>query len=147
MGDADYRTFQHWFVLADGIFQCQGGDPLTTGFDGILVAVGYHQIAFFVNITHITGIEPVIGPQFPGLIRFMKIFMGTPGSPDNHIAHRFPVPGQFLKIIIDNFRLGEDPGDAAFDQISDLVFLGQVIMFRFQLPQGHSRTGLGHAVC
>ena len=100
----------HVRVPDQAVLQLNRGDPLPTGLDDVLGAVGQSDEALLVDTANVAGAQPA-GVEL-GLVASPVIGAGDPRAANFHLADGFAVVGQHLAVVVD------DPGFHAAQRLS-----------------------------
>src|SRR4028119_1918291 len=108
----DHRSFAHALVLREDVFDGLRRDPLATGLDYVLDAIGHLQVALLVDVPDVLGMEVPALPQFLGLLGLIEVSLGQPRRPDDHLASGLAVVGHVAHRCVDDPQIHQGGGPA-----------------------------------
>src|SRR5690554_6367587 len=145
MIDAYHRSDSHSGTGNGGIFDVDGTDPLTAGFDHILGTVGDTHETVFIQSGDIAGIEPALGIQRTGVAA--EIALHRPRSAHHQSTGAVAIGRQGFALFIHHleFYAVLKASLTAPDDIIDSVYsqLGQFGRWGSHHTQG---AGFDHAL-
>ena len=104
------------------IFEINGGDPLSAGFDHVLGAVTDDDVLIGINFCDISGDQPAIVKLFG--LRIVVVLGCNPGATDAKFAHRFAIMRQGIPVLIENFNFQSRHGETSLGNILELLIFG-----------------------
>src|SRR6266849_2583143 len=78
-------------MCEDGFLQFEGGDVLSAADDDVCLAVDNEQVAFLVERSHVSGVEPASSQGFGGSVGLAPVTLHDAIAPRDDFAHRLPI--------------------------------------------------------
>src|SRR5690606_19549440 len=142
--DTNHRRQAHTGTGYRGVLDIDRADPLATGLDHILGAVGDAHEAKLTEGSDVAGVEPAIGVQRTGFTA--EIALDGPGAPYHQGAGALAVSRQALAMLVHHLQFDAvlQAALATPDHVINRLFaeFGQLRSRRRHHAQ---RAGLGHA--
>ena len=134
-------------MQAEQVLQFQGHDPLSATLDEVLQAVHNLYEAVLVHDGHVSGVQPVPGPQLLTLFWVLVVRLGQPGGSGLDLAGLPPVVGHGLSIGGDDAEFDQGDGESGGDGLVQLLFLIPLVLHVWlEIGDGENGAGLGHAI-
>src|SRR5581483_10615658 len=145
-GRADHGGFADAGELRDDVLQVELGNPLATGLDHVLDAVGDVQDAPLVEAADVAGMQRAAAPQLLRALRVAEVALGQPGRAEHHFADALAVARQRLHVLVHRAHVVQHhrlAGAAAQRRLGLQVGLQ---LLAGEVVDDLQRPGLGHAV-
>ena len=128
----------------DGVLDVKGGDPFTTGLDDVLGTIRDLDVPIGGDLADIARPQPSVDERIPRA-RIVVVLGSDPWSSDQEFTERFPIVGEWVKVLINDLDLQAWNGPSSGLEHIELIFPRPILHPWLQCGYRSHRIRFGHA--